>query len=158
MGVSGSGKSTVGNRLAKLLQLPFCEGDDLHSAENLDKMRAGAPLDDHDRAPWLARINDWLRSSEGGGVVACSALQRAYRERLRQGAPTLRFVLLDPPRELLAKRLAFRAGHFMPANLLNSQLEALERPEADEDALRLTGEPPDEAADAIAAWLGLFGP
>ena len=70
MGVSGSGKSTVGSRLAEFLQLPFCEGDDLHPAENLAKMRAGASLDDHDRAPWLARINAWLRKSEGGGVAA----------------------------------------------------------------------------------------
>lgn len=156
MGVSGSGKSVVGTLLARRLAVPFCEGDELHPAANVAKMKAGHPLDDHDRAPWLDRIAAWIADQRGGGVVSCSALKRAYRDRLRRGqtvAPT--FVLLDPPRAVLARRLAGRTGHFMPASLLDSQLATLERPAPDGHALRLTrDEDPEAIVDAIVAWPG----
>ena len=135
MGVSGSGKSAVGRALAARLAVPFQEGDDLHPAANIAKLRAGVPLDDADRAPWLAAVADWIaaRPVKGGGVVSCSALRRAYRDRLRAaGGATLRMILLDPPEATLRERLAKRQGHFMPASLLASQLATLERPEPDE--------------------------
>ncbi len=140
MGVTGSGKSTVAAALARHLGVAFCEGDVLHPASSIAKMHSGTPLDDADRGPWLTRVNFWLRAQQAGGVVACSALKRIYRDRLREGiGDRLAFVLLDPPSEVLASRLDARVGHFMPAALLGSQLEALERPTLDEHALRLTG-------------------
>ena len=155
MGVSGCGKSLVGARLADRLAVPFCEGDDLHSLTNIAKMKTGRPLDDRDRAPWLARVADWIGDHEAGGVVSCSALRRGYRDRLRRGqtvAPA--FVLLDPPRAVLQERLASRHGHFMPAALLDSQLTTLERPSPDERALCLAEDaPPDRLVDEIIAWL-----
>lgn len=155
MGVTGSGKSTVAAALAQRLGAAFCEGDDLHPATNIAKMHSGAPLDDADRAPWLTLINAWLRAQQAGGVVSCSALKRAYRDRLREGiAERLAFVLLDPSREVLANRLDGRTGHFMPTALLGSQLETLERPELDEHALRLTGAARVCTEVALAAsWL-----
>lgn len=140
MGVSGSGKSVVGGALARRLGLPFLDGDDLHPPENLAKMRAGRPLDDADRCAWLAaiaeRIDAWLASGTGG-VVACSALKRAYRDRLLRGRAGLRVVLLDGAPELIARRLAGRRGHVMPPALLESQLAALERPAPEEDAVTI---------------------
>ena len=155
MGVSGSGKSTVGRAMADWLGVPFCEGDALHAASNVAKMHAGLPLDDADRAPWLARINGWLRSQPCGGVASCSALRRVYRDRLRNGlADRLLFVVLDPPRAVLLRRLTMRTDHFMPVSLLDSQLATLERPSADERALRLTGDKPVKAVvDVAAEWL-----
>ena len=156
MGVSGSGKSTVGAALAARLGVPFCEGDSLHPVANVAKMRAGAPLDDADRAPWLDRVNAWLRGLQAGGVVGCSALRRRHRDRLRDGvAGRLAFVFLDPPAWELERRLSVRRGHFMPAGLLASQLETLEPPGPEELSLR-----PDDAlpvADIVeeaTAWLG----
>jgi gluconokinase len=156
MGVSGSGKSVVGTLLAYRLGVPFCEGDALHPAANIAKMAAGEPLDDADRAPWLAQVAAWIAAQQEGGVVSCSALKRAYRDRLRRGqAVPPAFVLLDPPHAVLESRMAARPGHFMPLRLLDSQLATLERPTSDEQALRLGAvEAPDAVAQAIVAWLG----
>jgi carbohydrate kinase (thermoresistant glucokinase family) len=133
MGVSGSGKTTIGAALADALGLPFVDGDALHPAANVAKMAAGIPLDDADRAPWLDAVGQLLAA--GPVVVACSALKRVYRDRLRAAAPTLQLVFLDGSRDLLASRMAARPGHFMPTTLLDSQLATLERPDPDERAL-----------------------
>ena len=133
MGVSGSGKTTVGAALADALGLRFVDGDALHPAANVEKMAAGIPLDDADRAPWLDAVGRVLAA--GPVVVACSALKRVYRDRLRAAAPTLQLVFLDGSRDLLASRMAARPGHFMPTTLLDSQLATLERPDPDEHAL-----------------------
>ncbi|MFT4122757.1 MAG: gluconokinase [Microbacteriaceae bacterium] len=132
-GVSGSGKSTVGALLAARLGLPFVDGDALHPAANVAKMAAGIPLEDPDRWPWLDAVGARLAASPV--VIACSALRRAYRDRLRAAAPGLRFVLLDGSPELLVARTAARAGHFMPPALLDSQLATLERPAPEERVL-----------------------
>jgi carbohydrate kinase (thermoresistant glucokinase family) len=141
MGVSGCGKSSVAAGLAAALGADWIDGDDLHSTESVAKMRAGNPLTDADRWPWLDRIGARLAEAtqgERGMVIACSALKRAYRDRLRAAAPGLRFVFLDGSAELIAERLARRAGHYMPAGLLASQLQTLERPGAEEeDVVRL---------------------
>jgi gluconokinase len=133
MGVSGSGKTTVGAALADALGLPFVDGDSLHPAANVAKMAAGIPLDDADRAPWLEAIGRVLAA--GPVVVACSALKRVYRDRLRAAAPALQLVFLDGSPAVLASRMAARPGHFMPTTLLDSQLATLERPEPNEHAL-----------------------
>ncbi|HEY5833769.1 gluconokinase [Streptomyces sp.] len=133
MGVSGSGKSTVGGLLAERLGVPYAEADDFHPPANIAKMSAGHPLNDTDRAPWLDAIAGWI-SERGhqGGVVSCSALRRRYRDRLRQADSDLFFVHLDGPPELIASRLAARMEHFMPSGLLSSQFEALEPLQPDE--------------------------
>lgn len=130
MGVSGSGKTSVGAALADALGLSFVDADALHPAANVAKMAAGIPLDDDDRAPWLDAVGRVLAA--GPVVVACSALKRAYRDRLRAAAPDLQLVFLDGGRELLAMRMVGRPDHFMPASLLDSQLATLERPSSDE--------------------------
>jgi gluconokinase len=139
-GVAGAGKTTVGQAAAAALGWPFVEGDDLHPAANVAKMAAGQPLDDADRAPWLeaiaGRIDAWLADGEGG-VITCSALKRAYRDRLRR--PGVRFVFLAASPDEATRRLANRPGHFMPASLAASQFAALERPGEDEGALVLDG-------------------
>ncbi|MDX6347032.1 MAG: gluconokinase [Streptomyces sp.] len=133
MGVSGSGKSTVGGLIAQRLGVPYAEADDFHPAANIAKMSAGHPLDDADRAPWLDAIAEWITARGGkGGVVSCSALRRRYRDRLRVDAPDLFFLHLDGPRELIAARLAARMEHFMPPGLLRSQFDALEPLDPDE--------------------------
>src|SRR5438046_10311470 len=138
MGVSGSGKTTVGAKLARALQLAFLEGDDLHPAQNVERMAAGIPLTDDDRRPWLLAIAGQLRDARRAGVglaVACSALKRSYRDLLRSaGAADVRFVYLAGNRALLAERMAKRRGHFMPPALLESQLATLEAPSPDEQA------------------------
>ncbi|WP_196780778.1 gluconokinase [Nocardioides sambongensis] len=127
MGVSGSGKSTVGAALAQRLCVPFTDADDLHPAANIAKMSAGTPLDDEDRRPWLAAVGRWLAGHTAtGGVVSCSALKRSYRDQLRDHARKAIFVHLDGSREVIARRQADRPGHFMPAGLLDSQFAALE--------------------------------
>lgn len=158
MGVSGSGKSTLGALLARELACPFLEGDDFHDATAVTKMRAGEPLSDDDRWPWLDRLGtaagEALRS-EGRVVVACSALRRPYRERLREAisAPA-RFVLLDAGYDELLRRLTQRAGHYMPASLLDSQLATLERPEADEAVFTLDATlPPERLCQIARGWL-----
>jgi carbohydrate kinase (thermoresistant glucokinase family) len=138
MGVSGSGKSTVGALLAGHLRWPFEEGDDLHPPENVAKMAAGHALDDDDRAPWLARVRGWIAEREAlgePGIITCSALKRRYRDVLRDEYVV--FVHLDGARDQLLARLRARQGHFMPASLLDSQLADLEPPDPDEQAVRI---------------------
>lgn len=141
MGVSGCGKSSVGSALAQALGAKFIDGDDLHPRANIQKMAGGSPLNDDDRAPWLARLNDAaysLAHKNETGIIVCSALKRRYRDRLRDGNANLQFLFLDGEFDLILARMQARAGHFMPVGLLQSQFEALERPADDEsDVLRI---------------------
>jgi gluconokinase len=142
MGVSGTGKSSVAAGLAGVLGVPWIDGDELHAPEAVARMRGGQSLTDEDRWPWLARIGACLVNEEAapdGVVVACSALKRAYRDRLRAAAPGLRFVFLDGPRALIQRRLEERRGHYMPPALLDSQLQTLEKPGASEPDVRHAG-------------------
>jgi gluconokinase len=132
MGVSGSGKSTVGAALAQRLKVPFADADDLHPPANIAKMTAGHPLDDEDRYPWLETIGEWLADHRDGGVISCSALKRKYRDQLRRHCPTVRFLHLSGRAEVIARRQASRPGHFMPASLLASQFATLEPLDSDE--------------------------
>lgn len=140
MGVSGCGKSTVGQALAQELGVPFVEGDQFHPPANVAKMSAGMPLDDEDRAGWLLALQAQIREARAGGaglVLSCSALKRRYRDLLREGDPALRFAHLDGPRELIAARMQARAGHYMPPSLLDSQLRDLEALQPDEAGVLL---------------------
>ena len=155
MGVSGSGKTTVGVPLAQALGGEFAEGDDYHPPANVAKMRQGIPLDDADRRPWLEtlsrEIGNWLDAGRTV-VLACSALKRSYREILRGGRPEVRFVHLKGDASLIRGRLAGRRGHYMPASLLDSQIAALEEPT---DAIVVTiDRPPAEIVARILAALG----
>lgn len=136
MGVSGAGKTTIGEALAKKLAIPFIDADNLHPRANVEKMRGGAPLTDEDRWPWLDIVADAMRNTaetRGHVVCACSALRRAYRDRLvRRAAEPIAFVLLHGDRSVIAERQADRPGHFMPASLLDSQFATLEVFEPDE--------------------------
>lgn len=144
MGVAGCGKTTVGRALAKMLAVPFFDGDDLHSPAARAKMAAGRALDDEDRAPWLARIGALLGDAVAhpqGVVVACSALRRRYRETLRAGAgPGLRFVFLEGGKALMRARVARRKGHYMPASLVDSQFAALEPPLGEGDVVTMAAD------------------
>ncbi len=152
MGVSGSGKSTVGALLAAQLGMPFIDGDALHPAANKRKMAAGIALDDADRAPWLDAIAQAL--ARAPAVIACSALKRRYRDRLRMAAPDLNFVYLAGSRALLAQRVGRRRHEFMPPELLDSQIALLEPPGGDEEALTFGIHlPPGAIADLAAARL-----
>ena len=149
MGVSGSGKSSVGEKLAARLGWTFEDGDRFHPPANVAKMSAGQPLTDSDRWPWLQAIADEIdRVIAAGGhvVVACSALKRAYREVLVHGRDDIRIVYLDGNRELIGKRMAARKNHFMPSGLLDSQFATLEAPKPDENAISV---PIDGTVDAI---------
>ncbi|ARG64950.1 gluconokinase [Mycobacterium kansasii] len=132
MGVSGSGKSTVGAALARRLGVAFLDADTLHPPANIAKMAAGQPLDDQDRYPWLRRVGEWLAAHRDGGVASCSALKRSYRDQLRAHCPQLRFLHLSGSADVIGRRLANRAGHFMPTGLLRSQLDTLEPLAGDE--------------------------
>jgi gluconokinase len=137
MGVAASGKSLIGAALARAVGVEFVEGDQFHSAENVERMSRGVPLTDDDRAQWLrslaARIRD-AKEAGAGLVISCSALKRSYRDILRAGASDLRLVFLKGDRALIAARLAGRRGHFMPPSLLESQFATLEEPSPDENA------------------------
>lgn len=142
MGVCGSGKTTLGQRLSQQLGWDFFDGDDFHPSANVDKMASGRPLDDDDRRPWLEALRDLLdrRLAAGEGtILACSALKESYRSLLGTERPEILLVFLDGSRELLSARMASRQGHFMPSGLLDSQLATLEDPLGDggKPALRL---------------------
>ncbi len=158
MGVSGCGKSTVGRQLAVALGAEFAEGDQFHPPDNVARMAAGIALTDADRQGWLEILAQQLAAARAAGrarVLSCSALKRSYRDVLRHGAPDLLFVHLAGSRELLAQRMAARAGHYMPASLLDSQLATLEPPGADENALSFDVA---LAPEAIIAALRASGP
>ncbi len=145
MGVSGSGKSTVGLLLSRRLTTPFLEADDVHPAANRAKMAAGHPLDDEDRRPWLLSVAAWIRAATDagqGGVVACSALKHAYRDLFREAGAGTWFLYLALDRASAGRRVAGRAGHFMPGRLVDSQYAALEPLRPDEPGLTV-----DAAAD-----------
>lgn len=152
MGVSGSGKTTIGRELAAGLGSTFLEADDYHSAANVARMRSGRPLDDAARGPWLQRVHDAIRTSVAAGarvVVACSALKQSYREVLLDGVADAAVVYLRVDRSILAARLRARHGHFMPASLLDSQLATLEVPE---DAIVIDA---SQSPDVVVAKLKL---
>jgi len=154
MGVSGSGKSTVGAALAQRLGVPFVDADDLHPEANIAKMSRGEPLDDHDRHPWLETIGGWLADhDESGGVVSCSALKRRYRDQLRHHAHRVEFCHLHGTREVIARRQASRPGHFMPASLLSSQFATLEPLEPDEHGLVIDVDQPVD--DVVQEYVDL---
>ena len=139
MGVSGCGKSTMATALGERLGLHMVDGDDLHLPESVAKMRSGIALEDADRWPWLDRIGHYLSQADAPGrVVACSALKRVYRDRIREQAGEVCFVFLDGDFELIQKRMHQRVGHYMQPGLLDSQFRTLEKPQADEtDVIRL---------------------
>ena len=158
MGVSGAGKSTVARELAARLGWSVEEGDALHPAANVAKMHAGIPLTDADRQPWLERVAAWIdgqRAKKQPGVITCSALKRSYRRIVIGARPEVRLVYLRGGRDLIAQRLAGRDGHFMPASLLQSQIDTLEEPQPDEDPLTVdVGAPAGQVADEIIRILG----
>jgi gluconokinase len=158
MGVSGSGKSTIGEGLAARLGFTFEDGDRFHPASNVAKMSAGIPLTDEDRWPWLRAIADEIdRVCEAGGhvVIACSALKRAYRDILVHRRRDVRIVFLQGTQPLIASRLAERKGHFMPPGLLESQFKTLEPPGADENPVTVSiGAPVEKIVDDIVRRLG----
>ncbi len=157
MGVSGSGKTTIAALLAGRLHWAFAEGDDYHPPANIAKMRRGIPLDDEDRTPWLqaiaAQIDRW-RAEHRNGIITCSALKRRYRALIIGDRPDVRLIYLKGDFDLVAERLAARHGHFMPAQLLQSQFDALEEPGPDEHPITVPiGAPPPLVIDAIIAEL-----
>ncbi|MET2901259.1 gluconokinase [Vibrio rotiferianus] len=132
MGVCASGKTTIGEHLAKKLGRKFIDGDDLHPRANIQKMASGQPLNDDDRKPWLERIRDAaysLESKNEHGIIVCSALKKIYRDQIREGNENVSFLFLDGSKELILERMRARQGHFMKENMVNSQFETLERPE-----------------------------
>lgn len=162
MGVAGCGKTTVMAALAERLGWATAEGDSFHSDANVAKMRSGAPLTDADRRPWLESLAVWIgqRESANGGVgedavVTCSALKRSYRDLLRDGHPTVRFVHLVAPASLLRLRLGARQGHYMPPELLASQLATLEPLGFDEPGTIVpTEDSPNRVIEALLEWIG----
>tara|TARA_R110000868_G_scaffold411750_1_gene708749 strand:+ start:51685 stop:52203 length:519 start_codon:yes stop_codon:yes gene_type:complete len=152
-GVSGAGKTTLGEQLAAALATPFVEGDGLHLPESIEKMSSGIPLDDEDRADWLDRVGRTLAAHSGTGlVITCSALKRRYREAILAHCPEVVFVMLTPPAELIRERLAQRTGHFMPPSLLDSQLAAFEPLAPDEHGVAVGS---DIAVGELVAQAGL---
>jgi gluconokinase len=161
MGVSGSGKSTVGALLANSLHSQFADGDGFHPSANVEKMHKGIPLTDEDRWSWLRTIAafiDKTRAAEQRVVVACSALKRRYRDILIDGRPDVRLIYLKGDELLIASRIDMRHGHYMPASLLRSQFTALEEPGADENPIIVAIEPsPREVVAQILAGLQIDG-
>jgi len=160
MGVSGCGKTTIAQMLAARLHWEYAEGDSMHPKANVEKMASGHALTDEDRAPWLAKVADWIRSKTAAGepgVITCSALKRAYRDVLR--GDNVVFVYLKGSRELIARRLAERHGHFMPPALLDSQFATLQEPGSDERAVTIdiSGEPPETERAVLDALEGIDG-
>ncbi|WP_085317249.1 gluconokinase [Derxia lacustris] len=157
MGVAGCGKSSVGAALATALGATWLEGDSFHPPENVARMRAGIALTDADRAGWLAALADRLAAGRARGermVLGCSALKRAYRDRLRQGDADLVFVHLAGTRTLIAERMLLREGHYMPLSLLDSQFAALEPPDTDEAHITAdVRHGPDQLRDEVLGWL-----
>ena len=157
MGVSGSGKTTVGTLLAQRLGWPFADADTFHPHENVAKMRSGIPLTDEDRWPWLDAMAAWIgeaRTSGKRGVVACSALKRRYRDRIVAGRDDVLLVYREGAYEVIARRMAERPHHYMPVSLLRSQFEALEPPAPEEKPLVMPVEaPPGEIVEGIVASL-----
>ncbi|MQY06752.1 gluconokinase [Actinomadura macrotermitis] len=152
MGVSGSGKTTVGRLLAERLGWAYAEADEFHSPENIAKMREGVPLTDADRAPWLRAIAEWIADRTSPGVVSCSALKRSYRDMMRG----VRLVYLDGDRELIATRIKARTGHFFRPEMLDSQFADLQPPAPDEHALYIpVSDSPERIVDEIVDRLGL---
>ncbi|SEI94663.1 gluconokinase [Demequina mangrovi] len=157
MGPTSTGKSTVGAALAAALGIPFVDGDDLHPPANVAKMATGTPLADEDRWPWLDRVGEALAeaAASGGAVVACSALRRAYRDRIRAAAPGASFLELSLSEEEALRRCAAREGHFMPAALVASQFATLEPLEGGEAGLRIEATAP--VAEIVAAAVASLG-
>ncbi|MET7935149.1 gluconokinase [Streptomyces sp. NPDC005322] len=154
MGVSGTGKTTIGPLLAEALGVPYAEADDFHPPANIAKMSAGTPLEDEDRYPWLDAIGGWAHDhAEQGGVVSCSALKRGYRDRLRDAAPDIVFLHLTGDRGLIADRMEARKGHFFSEKMLDSQLATLEPLQPDEHgvAVDIAPEPDVITEHAVAA-------
>jgi gluconokinase len=157
MGVSGSGKTTVAELLASQLGRPFMDGDRLHPPANVEKMRQGIPLTDADRGPWLDRIGEELKTWEAegkSGVLTCSALKRAYRDRIRSARPDVRFIYIKGSEALIAARVAARHHEYMPASLLRSQFATLEEPTPDEPGIVTVdagGSAGEEVAEVLAA-------
>ena len=154
-GVAGSGKTTVGAQVAGRLSWRFADADDFHPAANVAKMRAGIPLTDEDRVPWLHAIGAWmddLIAAGQSGVVTCSALKRAYRDELLRGRPAATMFFLQVSRDVLVRRLTGRMGHFFPEELLDSQLRALEPPAPDERVVTVSADvDPARLVDEIVA-------
>jgi gluconokinase len=158
MGVSGCGKSEVGQRLAARLGLPLVEGDNYHPPANIEKMRSGIALTDEDRAGWLDALARELARRPQGAVLACSALKKSYRDRLRAATPHLRFVHLELTQEEAQARVAARPGHFYPPSLVASQFAALEDPRGEPGVVVVDAcLPPDEVAQRAAAALITIG-
>jgi gluconokinase len=159
MGVSGCGKSTVAALMAGQLGWPFEEGDALHPASNIEKMKAGHPLTDDDRLPWLDQVAAWVdeRLTAGeNGLITCSTLKRSYRDVINRRGSGVLFVYLAGSRETIAARLAARVGHFMPPGLIDSQFTDLEEPTPDEPAIRVDiGPAPSVIAQRIVEAIGL---
>ena len=156
MGVSGSGKTTIGAMLAGRLGWTYAEADDFHPPANVEKIHAGIPLNDDDRRPWLEATAKWMKDQDGPAVVTSSALKRTYRDLLRTGRPDLRLVYLEGDRELIGKRLAARHGHFFPKELLDSQFADLEPPGPDEDPVIVSVDGSPERI--VAKIVDLLGP
>jgi len=156
MGVSGSGKTTVGLALAQKLGAPFYDGDNFHPPQNIAKMAAGIPLDDEDRFVWLVRLHDLIADHLAQGetaVVACSALKKKYREQLRQGNDGLHIVYLEGSFDLIRERMEARHPHYMKANMLQSQFETLEPPSPHDTLILIADDAVDNIVNRIVSSL-----
>lgn len=157
MGVSGSGKTTIAEGVVAHTGMTFAEADSFHPRANIEKMESGVALTDEDRGPWLEALNAWMAERSRAGestVITCSALRRRYRDVLRAGLPSLDFVHLDGPADVIRERITSRRGHFMPPELLQSQLDLLEPLDPDESGIVLdVSRDPEEIVTDVLAWL-----